>query len=228
MSVGTTHAILTTQHVLSILPRSGRLGLALSRTAQQDTVDTQGLAFLPIARGTVDAEGPDLGAVVLAPSIASSIAAKKSFYPVDFHRDRVLYSPPDIREGVWFINGFVDERTVEERDKDGYHLVKGFYNLCGAGQPDHTIVVGDHDYFDFPVSYDARSIAPTSFGGMSGGGLWQIPLIRDAERQIKYETPLLSGVVFYQEPTTDNYCGVKCHGRASVYRIAFEAIREKK
>lgn len=40
-------------------------------------------------------------------------------------------------------------------------------------------------------------------------------------------TPLLSGVVFYQEPTTELYCGVKCHGRQSVYNVAFEAIKQK-
>ena len=227
VSIGTTHAILTAHHVLSVLPRSGRLGLVLSRTASQETIDTRGLAFVPVARGTVNAEGPDLGAIVLAPSIASAIGAKKSFYRLDRHRDHLLYSPPDVREGLWIVYGFVEERTMEERDKDGYDLVKGFYNLSGVGQADNSIVVGDHDYFNFPVSYDARSIAPGSFGGMSGGGLWQVPLMRDAQGQIKHKTPLLSGVVFYQEPTTDIHCGVKCHGRISVYNIALEAIKEK-
>lgn len=227
VSVGTTHAILTAHHVLSVLPRSGRLGLILSRTASQETIDTQGLAFVPIARGTVNAEGPDLGAVILAPPIASAIGTKKSFYNLECHRDHLLHSPPDVSEGFWVVYGFVGERTVEERDKDGYDLVKGFYNLSGVGQPEQTIVNGDHDYFDFLVSYEGTSIAPRSFGGMSGGGLWQVPLIRDDQGQIKSETPLLSGVVFYQKPTTETNCGVKCHGRASVYRVAFEAIREK-
>jgi hypothetical protein len=228
VSVGSTCAILTAHHVLSALPRSGRLGLILSPTAQQHTVDTQGLAYVEIARGRSDSEGPDLGAIVLGTSIASSIGAMKSYYRLDFHRNYLLNSPPHIRDGFWFDNGFVDECTVEEQDKEGWGLVKGFYNLSGAGGQDHAILTGGHDYFAFPVSYGGRSVAPKSFGGMSGGGLWQVPLARDAQRQIKHETPLLSGVVFYQEPTTEMYCGVKCHGRMSVYNVAFEAIEQKR
>jgi hypothetical protein len=228
VSVGAVCAILTAHHVLSVLPRSGRLGLILSPTAQQHTVDTQGLAFVEIARGRIDSEGPDLGAIVLAPSIASSIGAKKSYYRLDSHRDHLLNSPPHIRDGIWFVNGFVDEWTVEEPDKEGWGLVKGFYNLSGAGGPDHSILAGDHDYFAFPVNYGGRSVAPKSFGGMSGRGLWQVPLTRDAQGQIKHKTPLLSGVVFYQEPTIDTYCGVKCHGRRSVYKVAFDAIERKR
>src|SRR5712691_64568 len=75
ISIGSTYAALTAHHVLSILPRTGRLGLILSPTPQPHTVDTQGLTFLEIARGTIDADGPDLGAVIFAPSIVSAIAA---------------------------------------------------------------------------------------------------------------------------------------------------------
>jgi hypothetical protein len=227
ISIGTTHAILTADHVLSVLPRTGRLGLILSPTIQQYTIDIQGIAYIHIARGMHDADGPDLGAVVLSHSIASAVGAKKVFYKLDAHRDQILSSPPNIHDGFWFVNGFVDEKTTEERDKDGYGLVKGFYNLSGAGGPEQVIVVGDHDYYDFPVSYSVRSIAPKSFGGMSGGGLWQIPLMRGVQGEIKHKRPILSGVVFYQEPTTKEYCGVKCHGRRSVYKVAFDALKQK-
>jgi hypothetical protein len=224
VSVGSKHAVLTAHHVLSILPRTGRLGLVISPRLQQHTVDTQGLTYLRIARGAIDADGPDLGAVVLAPSIAGAIAAKKTFYNLDLRREQMLHSPPALHDGFWFVNGFVDENTVVEPTRNGYSSVKGFYNMSGSGGPEEPIVVGDYDYFAFPVGYRERSVAPGSFGGMSGGGLWQVPVVRDAQGQIKHETPLLSGVVFYQAPTTDAYCGVKCHGRQSVYGVAYQAI----
>jgi len=220
VSVGSTYAILTAHHVLSILPRKGNLGLLLSPTRQQYTVDTQGIAYVPIARGPREAEGPDLGAIVLAPSIASSIGAKKAFYSLDSRRDQMLRSPPDLHDGFWIVNGVV------EREKDGF--VKRFYYLTATGGPDECIMNEDYDYFDFPVSYAGRPVAPKSFGGMSGGGLWQIPLTHDAQGEITYKTPLFSGVVFYQEPTTEVSCGVKCHGRLSVYDKAFEAIEGNK
>jgi hypothetical protein len=224
---GTTHAILTAHHVLQALPKNGRLGLILLPTLHQHTVDTQTLVYKEIARGTVNSEGPDLGAVILTPSIAAVIAAKKTFYNLDSRRAQLLETPPDRHEGVWFVHGFVDERTVEEPGKDGFSMVKGFYSFSGAGGPDEPPVArGDHDYFAFPVSYDARSVAPTSFGGMSGGGLWQVTLMRDPQGNIHPKKFLLSGVVFYQEETTETQCGVKCHGRSSVYKVAHEAIRK--
>jgi len=224
VSIGPTRAVLTAHHVVSILPTVGRLGLILTPTVQQHTVDTEGLTYLKIARGTIDAHGPDLGAVVLAPSIASAIAAKKTFYNLELRRDQLLHSPPDLHDGFWFVNGFIAEMTVEERGREGYDLIKGFYNLSGAGKPDGAVAVGNHDYLAFPVSYGGRSVTPKSFGGMSGGGLWQVPLTRDPHGHIKHKTPLLSGVVFYQEVITESSCNIKCHGRQSVYRVAYEAI----
>lgn len=225
VAIGETRAILTAHHVVRVLPRSGRLGLLLSPTLQQHTIDTQGLTFLEIDRGIDDSTGPDLGAVLLSPSIASAIATKKTFYNLDLRRDKLLHTPPDRRDGVWFVHGFIDERTVEEPGTAEYSRVKRFYNLSGARGPDPAVQVGNYDYFAFPVSYGGRSVAPNSFGGMSGGGLWQVPLARNDQRALLHRTPLLSGVVFYQDPTTDTNCGVKCHGPISVYRMAYEAIQ---
>ena len=225
VSIGTTYAVLTAHHVVSLLPRTGRLGLILSPSLQQQTVDTQGITYLQIARGTIDADGPDLGAIVLGPSIAGAIAAKKTFFNLDLRRDQMFQDPPHLRDGFWFVNGFIHEKTIEEPGKDGYDRIKKFYNLSGAGGPEESVVAGDYDYFSFPVSYGGRSVAPESFEGMSGGGLWQVPLKRNDQGEIVHKTPLLSGVVFYQVPTTETDCGVKCHGRQSVYRVAYEAIR---
>ncbi len=225
VAVGNIRAILTAHHVVRILPRIGRIGLILSSTAQQYTVDTQGLTFLEIDRGTDDSAGPDLGAIILSSSIAAAIGAKKAFYNLDLRRDTLLNSPPDRRDGVWFVNGFIDEKTVEEPGNAEYSRIKRFFNLSGAGSPDPSVQIGNYDYFSFPVSYGGRSVAPSSFGGMSGGGLWQVPLARNERRQLVYRPPLLSGVVFYQEPTTESQCGVKCHGPVSVYRVAYDAIQ---
>lgn len=225
VSIGEIRAVLTAHHVVSLLPREGRLGLLLSPALHAHTVDTQGLSYLEIDRGTTDSEGPDLGAVILGPSIAGAIEAKKVFYSLDLPRDQMLKNPPHLRDGFWFINGFVDEDTEDHPGRDGYDRIKRFHSLSGAGGPEDAVLVGDHDIHDFPVSYTGRSVAPESFGGMSGGGLWQVPLKRNDGGEIVHKKPLLSGVVFYQIATTDTECGVKCHGRQSVYRVAYETIR---
>ena len=225
VTIGQTRAILTAHHVVKLLPQSGRLGLILSPNLQQYTVDTQGLVYREIARGMVDSEGPDLGALICASSIGAAIAAKKTFYNLELRREQLLHTPLDLENGVWFVHGFVDEKTWEEPGGDRYSLIKGFYNLSGAGAPEPPFSVGEHDYFAFPVGYGGQSVAPMSFGGMSGGGLWQVPILRDEQGNLRHTTPLLSGVVFYQEPIAENRCTVKCHGRRSVYGAAYDAIQ---
>src|SRR5206468_10135187 len=136
VKLGAVRAILTADHVLDVLPKRDRLGLILSPTISRYTIETQALVYRRIARGTIASEGPDLGAVVLAPSIASAIAAKKTFYDLEVYRDKMLKTPPRPNDGLWFVHGFIGERTVEERGRDGFSLIKGFYNLSGAGGPD--------------------------------------------------------------------------------------------
>ena len=220
-----SYAILTAHHVVRALPRVGRLGVLLEKTRLPHTIDTEGLAFLEIARGTEDSAGPDLGAVVLAPSIASAIAAKKVFHNLDSRRDETLTSPPHIRDGFWVTQGFLGERTVVFVDPDGQGSTKKLYNFSGVGGPEESVQVGDHDYFEFPVNQPDAPGTPRNWGGMSGGGLWQVPLKRDGGELVG-GTPVLAGVVFYQQPTTDTECGVRCHGRTSVYQVAYEAIRQ--
>jgi hypothetical protein len=225
VAIGDTRAVLTAHHVVSELPRTGRLGLILSQGPQDETADTQGLEYREIARGTVDSEGPDLAAVVLSPLIANSIAAKKTFYNLDLRRDQLLQTPPDLSVGLWVVHGFIDERTRVDQGATGNPMIKGFYSLSGATVPEPPVSAGDHDYFLCPVSHGGWSAAPKSFEGMSGGGLWQIPICRDRQGNVTHQTPLLSGVVFYQKLTERMSSAVKCHGRQSVYRVAYERLR---
>ncbi len=224
VAVEGTRAILTAQHVVRLLPRSGRLGLFPGQTNTPHTIDTDGIAFLEIARGARDALGPDLGALVLAPSIASAIGAKKTFYSLTSRREQALHSPPYLRDGAWFANGFLAERSIVTHDPGGFRATRWLYHFCGVGGPDSSLRVAEHDYFEFPVSYEARAKVPSSWGGMSGGGLWQVPLKRQGDSVVPL-SPLLSGILFYQHPTTPTQCGVRAHGRRSVYEVAYESIR---
>jgi hypothetical protein len=103
---------------------------------------------------------------------------------------------------------------------------KYFYNFTGLGCPETSQRIGDHDYFDFPVSYEARPVAPVSWGGMSGGGLWQVPLKQEGN-SLRHLSPLLSGILFYQQPTSETECGVRAHGRRSVYEVAYRHIEDR-
>jgi len=226
VTVNSIHAILTAHHVLKELPRSGGLGLILSERSAAPTISTDGLRYLAIARGPVDSEGPDLGAVILSSTIASELRAKQSFHNLDIQREGLLNEPPDIKDGLWIVQGFIGERTQEQLGVDGYEKTVAFHELSSSGMVDSGYTVGNHDYFLLRVSYRGGSTMPRDFGGASGGGLWQVRLVkRKSDAEITHKRPILSGVAFYQEPIQSEETAIKCHGRRSVYEVAYEAIR---
>ena len=223
IAAGRCKAILTAHHVVEVLPKTGRLCVMLEKTSQPHTLDTAGLVFLPIARGSCEAEGPDLGAVVLAPHLAGSVAAKKVFFNLDSKRNELLSEPPDVRDGLWITQGFLEKRTAATEDSDGGTTTR-FYNFSGVGGPDDPIDRGEYDYYEYPVTDEKRSETPASWGGMSGGGVWRVPLGRKDGQVVPRHNPVLSGVLFYQHPTTSTECGVVAHGLRSIYGVAYDSI----
>ena len=187
----------------------------------------ESLYRLKIDRGSVDSEGPDLGALIVAPAIAANLSAHKVFYNLQLRQQKLLEKPPRLVEGVWFLNGFVAEGTKEEIGRQGYEKIKGFLLFSGAAGVDTEYERDGYDYFDVPITYTKEFSIPRDFGGMSGGGLWQVPLIKKRSTgKLQHEELLFSGVVFYQQPIRDNESMVRCHGRRSVYEIAYDAIRD--
>ena len=65
-------AILTAHHVLTNLPDSGHIGLLtpmrFGPRIHRLTIDMECVRKIPIAKGQIDSQGPDLGLLVLAPT----------------------------------------------------------------------------------------------------------------------------------------------------------------
>lgn len=223
VSAGGHRAILTAAHVLDAIPSTPRIRLLLGPTNHIESIDLAGVSIVTIARGREEALGPDLGIIRLAPSIASAVAARKVFYNLDTRREQVLNDSPDLRDGVWCVQGFLAENTSIADDSDGRGKTKYFYNFTGFGGPDTCTRRDGFDYVDFPVEHEARAESPVSWGGMSGGGIWQVRLRRESN-ELKRAGLLLAGVLFYQVATTPISCGVVGHARESIYANAYDAI----
>ncbi len=67
------------------------------------------------------------------------------------------------------------------------------------------------------------------FEGASGGGLWRVQLEMKEEGttmgEIEYKSPILSGVVFYQESKTMNSEILRCHGGKTIYLNVYDKIK---
>jgi len=172
VKTGNVCAILTADHVRRCLPTSGRLGLILSDKVEQTTIDISQIQYVSIARGDDESLGPDIGAVLLLDTTVSSLEARKTFYNLDLSKERMLKAPPDIRAGLWIVQGFVNEMTTDDLDPFSNERSKGFCMYGAFGGVEDYISNGDHDYYTFPIPRLPSKDIPHDFGGCSGGGLW--------------------------------------------------------
>ncbi len=218
-------AILTAHHVLKELPKSGRLGLVLSDKEEKTNIDVNGISYVEMDRGQVDADGPDIGFVRLSGAVASSIGAKKSFYNLDKHKEALLKNPPRDHVGFWDANGFIEQLTMVDTKTNPKQTVKAFCQFGALGGVVDYKERGKYDYCKFPIIDIRANQKPDNFGGVSGGGLWQIVLGETDGGEIKVKESLLRGLVYYQDPFDEQgRSALRCHAHKSIYEHAYRAI----
>ena len=224
VKIGNVPTILTANHVLDALPRAGRLGLVLSDKLEKTTIDVSEIDYLSIDQGSDPELGPDIGAVLLSSSIASSLEARKTYYSLDLRKEGMLSSPPGDQEGIWIASGFVEEMTVLHEDPPKYDRAKGFCQFNAVGGVDSYISNGDHDYYTFPLTEPPSQDNPRNFGGCSGGGLWHVLLTKNGGGELSASETLLQGLVYFQQPPCDGSSALRCHGPRSIYGVAYSAF----
>lgn len=218
-------AILTAQHVLRVLPKSGRLGLVLSEKEETTNIDVKGIDYVEIDRGQVDAEGPDIGFVRLSGAIASSIGATKSFYNLDKRKDALLKNPPCDRAGIWDAQGFIEQLTSVDTQANPRKMVKAFYQYGAFGGVNEYEERGKYDYCKFPIEHMEEDQKPNNFGGISGGGLWQIMLGTAEGGEVIVKESLLRGLVYFQDSFDEQgRSALRCHAHKSIYEHAYRVI----
>ena len=204
VSILDTFGILTAAHVVKMLIKErdlGRpysLGLIIKDYMHNYAIPSNYLEPINIAKGQIDSDGPDLGFIVLPNSELGTIKATKNFHNLDRNRERILATPPKFNAGSWAICGVPDEKTVDELFEEKSTLHKRFFMFCGVGGIRNTYTIDEYDYYDIAVKRDCSPMIPDSFGGVSGGGLWQILLAKSREGEIEPKEYILSGVVFYE------------------------------
>ncbi len=225
------HAILTADHVIKNLPSIGELSLLLTTRIQpqplKPTIDMKYLEKVTIARGPIEEDGPDIGLLILSPTQLGTIKAKKAFYNLGKRRKRILSNPPSIRDGPWFLSGAIEEWTEDTLPKRGFDRGKTFGGMSGDGVVDREYTNQGYDFFDFETKYDENYEGPIKYGGMSGGGLWQIMIEKSENDHYRVKDRILSGVAFYQSSLEDDIRIIKCNGRRCIYEKVIEAMRER-
>jgi len=225
------HGVLTADHVLENLPATQDIGLIVPTRheplLQRPTLAKDAVLRLRVGHGRRTAEGPDLALLLLSSVDAASLSARKSFYNLSRRQDEILSNPPSRTDGLWVLCGFADEFTAEYGPERGFSKIKPFPGACQAVWVKREYNNGDFDYCEFEVGYDGPDKPPKSFGGFSGGGLWQAQLLRAPEGRLTAQQPILGGVAFYESSLTDGRNIITCHAWRSIYGRVVEAVRSK-
>lgn len=224
--------ILTANHVIELLRKNEDVGLILP-TAHKElqhisfkSSDFSQLSFCPNGEPV---NGPDLGVLVPPPDVLSTLRARKSFYNLSKRQVEMLETPKPVEYGLWVLSGFPGELTSDGAAQQGFAKVKLFKGMHMLGKLTREFNEGDFDYVLFEVLYNEHYEGPNSYGGLSGGGLWQLIVQPDGSKLQVTET-LLSGVAFYEFAKKDDGSGritrdIKCHARRSLYKALIDKVR---
>lgn len=227
VSIGNVYGILTAQHVAKELDSDCALGLALLKSEHIHIIEWQYLDIIHVASAAIPAEGPDLAFIVLPIPSVSAIRAVKSFYNLLADRERILSSLFALDWGIWFLCGAPGVNTAKESSALGYEGVFDFGGMCYAAGADREFEKEGYDYIELEVEYKDGADLPSTFGGMSGGGLWQVPLRQNEGGALEPSDLLLSGVIFYESPIENQRRFIRCHGRRSIYEQVYGAVKIK-
>lgn len=221
-------AVLTADHVLTVLPTSGELGLVIGGPAAPGENRLRfdaGLSWqIRIGPASGNGHGPDLALLTLPPATIGALKARASFYNVTKRAARILRSPRPVAAGGWIIMGIVDEWTTAGPSTRGFQGVQNFTTVCGGAYVSRQTKRRGFDYLHFEVQPGNPIVnRPHSYEGVSGGSLWQLVVTLD-DGIVRIKEPLLSGVPFYQtDPGRDQT--IVCHGRRSIYDVVVKAAR---
>jgi len=116
--------------------------------------------------------------------------------------------------------GSVEEFSTATKVASFIDLNVGARGFFGAVKDYHNR--NGYDYVDLNVDLQLPGV-PSSFGGMSGGSLWQLPLTKSrSDGRISWRGEKhFQGVIFWQSPHRGQFKFVRCHGRKSLYAVAW-------
>lgn len=173
--------------------------------------------------------GPDLALIVLPPSgMLNELRGRRSFYPIAHQSDAKVAEALHETDFIAFC-GFPASTQKQDEPSLGFTEViqlGGFAFLTGPEKYDDR---GEWDYFELGVRREEMGEVGESFGGVSGGGVWRVPVYRkkgDPEGAEYYQNRTFAGVAFYEENHLPNgRFFVRTHGPKSVYHTFLPQFR---
>lgn len=227
ISLGSSlYGILTAYHVLKDLDQPCDLGLVLVEEEHSSRIPVTDLDLVEIAVPPYPGASPDLAFIGLPLNRAKGISDFKSFYDLAIDREEMTTNPPDRKSAVWFVNGTPKELTKNVPSEGAYKEVQWFHSLCGAGGVELPTFEREFDYLESIVEYEEEYALPSTFLGISGGGLWQVTF-KTGPGEFIPDRYLLAGMAFAEtEEIIEGKRKILCHGPKSIYEYAYTFLED--
>lgn len=219
--IGNSRGIATARHVweklrteTSFYGLAGQAHVALRPALVQP--------WIPPTSGTLpgtDAQAPDLAFLRLADHDCAAFEAYgKSFYSLDRRLtdpNAALYE----EDGYWAVCGAPQALLALERRR--------FPSLVYGTYVQQRFEVDSWDYLNIALDLDANPDLPSSFVGVSGGGVWRTRFGTDetaARFKVanRYRDIFWVGVAFYE--TSLEGRSLTAHGARSIYQRLYEGV----
>jgi hypothetical protein len=229
VTVGSVHGVLTAAHVLTALPRTGKVAIvtrAIDAGYKRQTINMEHVECVLMPGKESNDTGPDLGFLRLPDEVVGWLKAQNSFYSLTKRRQDALDSRASAPLYADWITGMIHELTAQvPSGKPGVRRIR----FMGIFWPTLLIALryfGNYDLRYLEVKNEPGFPLPKSFEGTSGGAVWRI-YVAKKERNTTVIDKRLIGVPFYQLDTAIGKKEITCAGPQGIYGPLIEAIEER-
>lgn len=211
--------VLTAGHVIEAINRKecDSIGFNISKDTHSLRIDRNSLILKNVWEESRPDQGPDLGLVSLPIEHVGWFQAKKNFWNIELKRTQAVSR--EYRDlCFWALCGAPFERSSWAMHKRNYKAILSQH--MGPWLANKIEESSSHGYDYIDVIFDAKPSEewPSDFGGLSGGGLWQLVLEKKlSSGKISFKIALLVGMPFYQFIESSARSRIRCHGINSVY-----------
>ncbi len=213
------HYLLTARHVWEVLRASG---LAVSLEAERSLIpiDHQLVETKTVSRKGPQEWGPDLARIRIPDPVARDVQQLKAFYDLARHRPEPEPLPDSEQMSLWAVLG-----APAEQSKHGPQETVLTLSLFDTWTV-QTHERNGYDYYDLQFHRGRRPALPETYRGVSGSGLWQIPVtLRSDRTEISWSGAVrLTGVAFYEINGPAHQDVIRCHGPKSLKNHLLEDV----
>ncbi len=227
VKTATTQGILTCGHVLAEIEKVDVFGVCLfpvrSNQLQAPKLLVEETANHAISLYDQEGDAPDLAFIPIPTTLFSSLRSTANVFDLDEGAARYK-SPSPSAYCIDVVAGVVAEMTAPASEV-GSKRVLSVNGLMNVGKVENSAPENGYDMLLFTPQREENSASPTTFGGTSGGGLWEVFVNKNEDGGLDFVQKRLAGVAFYER--FDDGMKIKCHGPDSLYTTLLPKIYEQ-